>query len=452
MRHGVTWLVGMCALLVAAQLSACSKRGAKRIPRSKDAAAVVVVEQNASGVTFADEKEPNNTADEAEALTVPCGVRGTLDGEQDVDRFVVTIEEPGFLSVRVSGIEDVDLVAELQDASGKTLARSDRGPALTSEGFPNYPVAKGEYRVVVSEFVKKARKRKKKTAKEKAVGRQGPSPPYELVIRRADEPGEGQEVEPNDTMEAAREVLIGDEAFGYMGWADDQDMWVISLEGFSPQYALEVDLSPVVGVWLTLQILDAEGGVVVERKAERGRAVRVHSLVPAEGVERYFVRISSRRSNPDERYILRPTRRLLDLDEEVEPDDSPATAVALSADAKEIEGTRRGFLTEGDVDYYSLPARGEPTLFTVSVEPPSGVDVKLEVETSKGEALGESDKGKRGGAERLEAIPVAAGTAVVVKVGGKGDSESSYYELSWSTSPGAAVAPVPAMDDYEDGP
>jgi len=451
LRYGFTWLA--CTLVVATQLCGCSKRGAKRIPRSKDAAAVVVVEQNASGVTFADEKEPNDTAEAAEQLTPPCGVRGTLDGETDVDRFSVKVTTPGLLSVHVGGIEQVDLVVDLVDAAGKTLARSDRGPALTSEGMPNYPVAAGDYQIVVSEFVKKKRRRsKKKKEADQPAGRQGPSPPYELVVELADKPGEGQEVEPNEVAEEARELLIGDEGFGYIGWNDDKDVWAVSLEGFSPQYALELDLSPVAGVWLTMEILDGEGNLILERKGDKGQALRVHNLVPVEGAERYFVRISARRSNPDERYSLRPTRRLLDLDEEVEPNDAPSSAVVLSQDAKEIEGTRRGFLTPGDTDCYSLPARSEPMLFTVSVTPPPSVDAKLEVDTDKGQALGESDSSKRGGSESLAAIPVPANTPVVVKVTGSGDAESSSYELRWSLAPGASPAPDPTFDEYEDQP
>jgi hypothetical protein len=450
------WALAGAILIALVPSPACGKRGAKKIPRSKDAApAVVVEEKTPAGVTFAEEKEPNNTAESPGRIAVPGGIRGTLDGETDVDLYGLEVAGAGFLSAQVGGIEGVDLVLELRDAKGESLARSDRGPALVSEGIPGFPVAEGKYQVVVSEFVKKSKKRKrrKKGRKAEPVGRTGPSPTYELVVQLSDEPAEGLEAEPNDAAEQAREILIGDEAFGFLGWNKDQDLWALSLEGFSPGYAIDIDVSPVGGVWMSLEILDVEGNVLVKRTAERGKGVRVYGLVPGEGAERYFARLSSRRSNPEEKYSLRPTRRLLDLDEEAEPNDLPATAMALSDDPKEAEGTRRGYFMPGDTDCFRVPSRSEASLLTVTVEPPAGVDILLDVFTEAGAALGESDRGKRGASESLSAVPVPPNTAVIIKIGGMGDAEPTAYQLRWSLAPGGvAPAPDPTDEGYEDEP
>jgi hypothetical protein len=436
-------VAALLALAVAASgVLGCGKKRAKRIERDRDAAAVVFVDRAAAAtVELSDEVEPNDEESQANPVALGAGVRGSLDGESDVDVFRVEVPGDGVLGAQLSGIEGVDLILELRDKDGKVLAVSDRGPALTAEGIPNYAVGQGSYYLAVREFVRKRRK--------DAPGREGPSPTYELVVTFADEVPEGFEREPNESADGALEVLLGDEVQGYYGWNRDVDMWKLSLEGFSTSYSLDLDLDGVPVVTPTLEILDGKGGRVLARSAGQGDGLRVRNLVPEEGSAFYYARISGRRSNPLDPYRLRVSTRLLDPDEEVEPNDTPETAGPLRDDSRESEGSRRGYIGPGDVDYYRLEAVGEPMLLSVVVEPSGDVDVKLEVATDKGAMLGASDAGKRGAREELSAVPVPAGTAVLVKLTAEG-AIAEPYQLRWSVEPDVTVAPPPGLDDFFD--
>jgi hypothetical protein len=338
----------------------------------------------------------------------------------------------------VSGIEGVDLILELRDADGKVLAASDRGPALTVEGIPNYGVDKGTYHLAVREFVRKRRK--------DAPGRTGASPPYELIATFSETVPDGFEREPNDTADGAVELLLGDEVAGFLGWNRDVDMWKLSLEGFTPSYSLDLDLDGVPVVTPQVQILDHSGRPLLSHAGGEGAGVRIRNLVPGDGSPFYYARISGRRSNPLEPYRLRMSTRLLEPEDELEPNDTAETATPLRVDTSEEEGLRRGFIGPGDVDFYRLEAVGQATLLTVTVEPSGDVDVAVELSTHRGAALGAADAGKRGAREELAGVPVPAGTAVLVKITGDG-AIAEPYQVRWSVQPDVATAPPPAFDD-----
>ena len=442
----------LCLLIAGLVGGGCGKRGAKRFERNRDAATVVVVDQTPSGVVFAAEVEPNDVDGEAAELALPGGVRGTLDGAADVDVYVIEVGKAGHLRVQLSGIEAVDLILDLRGADGELLARSDRGPALTSEGLANYPVGVGRYRLAVSEFVKKsARKaRKKKSKKEPAApsGRQGASPPYELTVAVVDEVASGGEVELNTSVDDAGTIELGREVYGFMGWGKDTDLWRLGLAEIAPEYGVDVTLSGVPGTNLSLEVVDADGQTLFTRKGDKDAPLAIRNLVPGPGVDHYFLRISARRSNPHDRYSLRAASRLRDFDEEIEPNDSVAMAMALREDSKEVAGKRRGYLLPGDVDCYRLEAVGTSMLLTVTLTPPAEVDATLEVSTDKGVGLGESNRGKRGSEEGVVDLPIPAGTAVVIKLSGKGVADSDRYDLSWAVAPDTTDSSSPILDEY----
>ena len=78
-------------------------------------------------------------------------------------------------------------------------------------------------------------------------------------------------------------------------------------------------------------------------------------------------------------------------------------------------------------------------------------------DAKRGQYLFDAAGGKGGHTESFTEIPVPAGTAIIVKVHGAGDSDAvERYTLSWSTTPGAAApaprraAPAPSVDDSDD--
>jgi hypothetical protein len=450
----------IAAVLVAA-LAGCGKRkgGAKRIPRDGDAQAVVVVEDGVPTAAALEEREPNDEATRATPLALGAIARGSLDGETDVDVYRVELSAAGVLAARLSGIDGVDLALELLDAVGAQLARSDRGPARTIEGLANYPLQPGVYYLTVREFVSKRR--------QKQGLRPGPSATYDLAVELVTAPAPEQEREPNDDAASAREILIGDDGAGYIGWAADVDVWKLPIEGFTAQYSLDMDITGVPGVTLTLDVLDDDGALVLRRKGEADGGLSVRNLVPVteEAAPRgpaqrfFYARLEARRSSPVDAYRLHVATRLLDLDEEIEPNDETGHATPLREDDRVSEGKRTGFLTVGDVDQYRLAPGEQPMLLTVEVTPRDAANVAITVLVG-GETLAMANAGDKGSKEYLADVSIPAGKAAHVQVSGAGAlGDAARYDLTWSVAPSTQQGQPPSegaeegtdiWDDYED--
>jgi hypothetical protein len=455
------WLA-LALVVVMGALGGCGKsRDRKKISLERDGQAVVLIEEP-EAARLVDETEPNDTIEQATVIALGAGARGSLDGEADVDMYKVTVTAPGMLAARLGGIEGVDLMLDLLDAGGTTLAQSDRGPAQTVEGIANFPVVPGDYYLAVREFVSKRAMRRRDKSGE--PGRTGPSPVYELTAALITEPLPDHEREPNDSLDSAAELLIGDEALGYIGWTRDTDIWKLSVEGFTEQYSLDLDLDGVPGVSLILEILDGDGATVLRREGEKDGGLAIRNLVPvtaSAGADRghYYARLTARRSNPVDTYRLRVATRLLELDEEIEPNDRPEIATPLRDDLLATEGKRRGFLTVGDEDCYRLEAGAAPMLLTVEVVPGAEVDPVLTILSDSG-TLAMADAGKRGEKEHLAAVRIPAGQSVTVKVSGRGGlGAGAAYQLVWALEPAGAAAGAPGapidpfddvLGDYED--
>ena len=150
-RGAVAIAAGWLALAGAAV--GCGKRSTQR--RSGDAAPVEVVTTPAlpdAGLPGAtsDEVEPNDGNDVATPLPLGGTVHGKLEPDTDVDRFRLDVPAAGALAVTVTPLGELDVVLELEDASGQVIARSDRGAGRAREGVPNLPVVAGRYTAVVT--------------------------------------------------------------------------------------------------------------------------------------------------------------------------------------------------------------------------------------------------------------------------------------------------------------
>jgi hypothetical protein len=454
----------LAALAVVA--SGCSKKG-RKVRRDRDAGVAIDTGTGGGARGQAEEKEPNNESAAANPVEPGRIVRGTLDGETDLDVYRVTVASPGQLKLSLGGIEAVDLVLELADATGAALAKSDRGPAKTNEGIPGYGVLPGDYLVTVKEFVKPKKKpkpdKKKKKAPAPAVdagpeGRVGPSAPYELTIELVAKPEDLTEIEPDDDRATASEVLLADTVHGWIGWSGDVDLWKLSLEGVADQYAVDLDVAGVDGVTLTVEVLDAGGEKLLARAGAKGGPVQIRGLVPALGENAppwHYVRITGDKSNPEQPYDLRFTARLREPDEEAEPNDAPERATALRPDATTPQGAMRASWADGDVDRFRVGATPEPQLLDVTLEPPSGVELALEVGAPGQPPLATASVGS-GGKARLTGVAIPANADVVITVQAKGKrkqptGEAKAYRLVWSVAPSAGD-PMPPEEGQGEAP
>lgn len=434
----------LAAVLLAA---ACGKGERSRIGRSDGGGPAVQVVDRGAAVASprAPEREPNDDAATAIALGA-TGMRGALDGATDVDVYAITSDGARMLAARLTAMAGIDGKLELRDESFTVIATADRGGAGVAEAFPNVSLDRGRYFLVVSEIVHAPKKKPKVDAA--TAGRVGPGPAYELTAVQTTDPPPGGEREPDDDQGAANDVTLGAPVSGYVGWKGDVDVWKLAIDGLADGDGLDVALTAVEKVALTVEVTDAGGRRLVKQTGAVGAALTLRSLAPrvAPGEPTVqYLKISGAPAGPDQPYTLTVASRLLELDEEVEPNDAVDRANPLRFGTEDT-GTMRGDLGPGDVDRFVLsPSPGAGTL-DVILEPPPGVEVAL-VATGGAAATGArvSDR------TQLSAT-VAVGQAVTLTLTGKASkgAVAGPYQLRWSLS--APSAPPAVPDDYDDDP
>jgi hypothetical protein len=420
--------------------------------RSKDAGPPVVIVDRivdrATGPKLA-EHEPNDAKAGGQNVPLPLRLEGRIDGADDWDVFNLTIPTAGTLHVTLSAVDDADLVLEAQSATGELLAVSDNGPAKVAEAIPNLFVQPGAVRLVVHEYRKPAAKPKKGHAAPPAPPpRTAPSQPYVLEATLGPPPGANEEREPNNEPAFANELGLGATGRGYIGWKKDVDVWKVALEGVHDDDALSVDVDAVTGVALKVTVTDGTGATVLERRGAASAPLALRSVQIRPDNPFYFVAVTGDRPNADEAYALRVTTAPIVLDEETEPNDSPAQAGPLTDVPGAESGARVGTLPAGDVDVYKLEAAAAARMLAVTVTPPASVEVELAVLGTDGKTAlaGPAAGGKRGAEVKLAAVPVEPGAVAYVRVAARGGaSGTERYRLRWTVS--AAAAAVPGVDD-----
>jgi hypothetical protein len=444
----------LAALLLVACSPSAGPEELKLGKRSRDAGpAVVIVDKivdRATGPTIA-EKEPNDAKSGGQAVTLPLRLSGRIDAADDWDVYKLTIPTAGTLRVSLGAVDDADLVLEVQSSTGELLAVSDNGPAKVAEGIPNLFVQPGTVSLVVHEYVKPAPKPRKGQKAAAPPRRTAPSSPYLLEATLGPPPGPGEEREPNNEPAFATELSLGATGRGYVGWKKDVDVWKVALDGVRDDDALSVDVDGVPGVALRVAVLDGTGATVLERRGQTGAPLALRSVQIRERNPIYFVTVSGDKPNADEGYAVRVTTAPIVLDEETEPNDTPATASPLVDVPGTQSGTRIGTLPAGDVDLYKLDPAPEARTLAVTVAPPPTVDVEVSVVGADGKTViaGPAGAGKKGAPAQLAAVAVPPGTEVYVRVAARsGASETERYRLRWALRAPAEPAPgLPGGDD-----
>ena len=423
----------------------------EHLGRSRDAAAAVVLIDRPGGgsagatptIDLPPEREPNATA--ANASELGAGVQGVLDGEADVDAFIVHSPGPRMLTAALSGLAGLDTKLELRDRDFAVIATSDRGGAGVAEGLADAPLDKGTYYLVVRELAKPLPRPKK--GQPAPTGRVGRSPPYALTASLATDPVAGAEREPDDDPGAANDVTLIDPAIGHVGWSGDVDVWKLSLEGLAEGNGLDLTVSAVPGVTLGLAVTDAADRPRVSATGLPGQPVTLRSVAPRLGAgeaDVAYVKVSGKPSNPDVTYRLTIAARLLDLDEEAEPNDKPALATPLRYGAEDA-GTMRGLLAPGEVDVYALSPSSGPRQLDATVAGVAGLDLVCEVVSASSVALDKRDRGGVGAGEDASAA-IATGAEAYVRVSAKATKKAqapAAYVLRWSSAAGGPPAATP---------
>jgi len=415
----------LVALAVASGASAgCRQKAVHK--RAGDAAPVEVVTtpglpDGGTRGAVSDEVEPNDRDDAATALALGATVHGKIEPDTDVDRYRIDVTAAGALSVMVSPLDTLDAMLEIQDASGNVVARSDRGGVRIREGVPNLGVTPGRYIAVVQA----------KLPRKKPPKKGGPEParpsggPYEIAASMVT-PAVGAEHEPDDDRGQANDLIIGDTGTGYLGWTGDADVWQVSVEALSAKNALDVELSAVEGVALSVEISDGVGQPIITRKGPRGAPLVVRGFVPAvpQGAPPFhYLTVKGDRSNPETAYQLRVAAKVIPPDAEIEPNDTPETAMPVPTDRKSLHA----HWSAGDVDCFAVPPEDAARTLDVSIDTPGDLDLAIDLYV-EGKLVTKVDHPGKGAAERVTA-PVPAGAHAVIRVHGADIPGEGAYEL-----------------------
>jgi eukaryotic-like serine/threonine-protein kinase len=193
----------------------------------------------------ASEQEPNNAPGYATLIPLDTPVQGWigkhLEGQQpDMDYFrLPTGKGPRVVSARLEGVPDTDLVLEVYDGQGRSLAKCDAQGAGSGEWLQPTEIGPTEAYLLVRPVWIQGTPPAEKVAE-----------PYRLSVHWA-APRPGWEVEPNDWPERATAAQPGRPVRGYLGTPDDQDLFL-----YTPQASgrLTGQVTPPAGVEVVLSI------------------------------------------------------------------------------------------------------------------------------------------------------------------------------------------------------
>ncbi|HEU4730216.1 MAG TPA: hypothetical protein VFT22_20105, partial [Kofleriaceae bacterium] len=255
--------------------------------------------------------------------------------------------------------------------------------------------------------------------------------------------GQNAEREPDDDRGSANDLIAGDTGTGYLGWTGDVDVWKVSVEALSARNALDVEVSAVEGVTLQLEIADGIGKPILRRKGARGAPLIVRGFVPAvpagappflhlivrDPTLRDGAKDLADRSNPETAYQIRAIAKVIAPDAEVEPDDTPETAMPVPADRKSLHA----HWSTGDVDCFAVPPDPAARTLEVSIDMPNELDLAIDL-LLDGKVVEKSDHPGKGAAEKVKAV-VPGGAQAVIRVRGGGEPADGSYELAIDEAP-----------------
>ena len=399
----------LAAFLVVAAVAGCGRFGGsdgepEREPVADEGSAEEPREPEVSELP---ESEPNDTRERAMQIPIGRPLSGSVT-EDDVDIFLLPAgTEPA--SVTLSSASELEFdVLRPQDAAGYTLSKAVAEdltlPRISRDASLFFTVrGTGEYSLLVSSL------------------EDGRAPC-----------GFGHE--PDDVFNpGARMQSVPATATGCISTPDDIDYFVLPASAFADVPGFGLTLTPVPGVSLRVVAKDRDGNVLAEMNGNAGDTIEFPNLrSPVAGDIRFEVR-SQAGANESASYQLNLTRLpALNGTIELEPNDERIAPTMLT----EI-GLVNGYIHRpGDEDYYVLTTE-EPTLVRLFAESPSGVDLRVEIETEETGRLLINEAGD-GEAERLCSVAVdAEGAAFKVSAGNFQRTEREPYLLHFEFIEGA---------------
>jgi hypothetical protein len=200
-----------------------------------------------------------------------------------------------------------------------------------------------------------------------------------------------EESEPNDDPATANPIASGRPIRGHIGKRrsqeeSDRDFFHLVVPPASPQgeQRLTAEVSGIPEMDLILQVFDGSGRAIAESETgAEGDAEAIYDLRVAPGdyyvqVREVWVSGQNATENVSDWYSLKATVDRAAPNEELEPNDDPASATPITIDTgTSARGTIVGRLTHpGDVDCFGVSGP-RPTTMSASVSGLPGVDLRL---------------------------------------------------------------------------
>jgi hypothetical protein len=253
--------------------------------------------------------------------------------------------------------------------------------------------------------------------------------------------------EPDDVFSAGAVMhSVPATATGCLTTPDDIDYFRLPAEAFADVPGFGLTLLPVTGVSLRVVVKDENGLVLAEMNGNAGDSVEFPNMrVPASGGILFEIR-SQAGANETEAYQLNLSRLpALSGTIELEPNDEPTAPTLLNQ-----IGLVNGYIHRpGDEDHYVLSS-DEPRLVRLFAEAPSGIDLRVEVQSDQFGQLVINNAGA-GEAERLCSMTITEeGTPFMVSAGNFQSTEREPYLLhfefiegpNWEIEPNNTVDQV----------
>lgn len=253
------------------------------------AAYFVVGQKDTTPTVSTVEVEPNNEISQAALLPSGNSVRGTLGKrlsreESDRDWYRLEIKGDGkqILRAELEPIRNMNLILALYDHKGAAIVKANSAGVGSGEVISNWPLNPGTYYLVVREFWLAGSDPTENVTDE-----------YRIKAEWAPLTS-GWELEPNDTTNRANTIKAGQTIEGYLGAADDVDVY-----RFKPaKRYLYAELSPVsdVDVVLTVKEDKRRPKVVDKGKASAGERLTKFKLKDDSEI---FITVSRTRATKD---------------------------------------------------------------------------------------------------------------------------------------------------------
>lgn len=428
------------------------------------------------------EEEENNTLLKAQEISFPLNLKGKLNNGKDLDYYVFNIEEDALYCFSISSLKGFDVMFEVLDVKGRLIKRADDYFQNFGESIPNVFLKKGKYYIKVS-----VGENDDKISRPVVVSSEFYQLKADLLTNTMKKNFEQLEFEPNDYLKQAILLKEGVTVSGFYqpflnmrakeplikrligkmkestqkDFSDkDIDLYKFSVPN-KGKYMLQMKLSEVENFDPVIVVFDEQYLKTNDKDKGSFLVIDSHSFDKGEGIanyqiqgnKQYYILITAMaRLNHQklDKILLNPYQlsyKLLSItaDMELEPNDDFKTAKKIEHNV--IKGylnplnDKDFYVMEGnEAAFYKLDFKAksvnpriirEYKMATVSVIPPSNVDIALYIFSEDKKLLKKIDNEGIGKTEQMPNLLVPLHRKLYFMVRGGRKNEVDNYEDSY---------------------